>query len=67
MAKARKAAKRAAKKSTIRSAKLKGRKVSRPKARPAKKRGVIASAVKVMTDAVQLRTRMGGHNRFEDQ
>ena len=67
MAKARKMAKRAAKKRTIRSAKLKGRKVAKPKASQAKKRGVIAGAVKVMTDAVRLRTRMGGHNRFEDQ
>ena len=67
MAKARKVAKRAAKKSTIRSAKLKGRKVTKPKARRAKKRGAIAGAVKVITDAVRLRTHMGGRNRFEDQ
>ncbi len=67
MAKARKAAKRAATKSTIRSAKLKGRKVAKPKAGRAKKRGAIAGAVKVVTDAVRLRTRLGGHNRFEDQ
>jgi hypothetical protein len=71
MAKSRKtarktAAKRPAKKTT-RTAKLKGRKVAKPRARRAKKQGMVASAVQAIGDAVRLRTRLGGHNTFEDQ
>jgi hypothetical protein len=72
MAKARKktrkaVAKRPAKKAT-RTAKLKGRKVAgKPKARRAKKKqGLVASAVEAIGEAVRLRTRLGGHNNFED-
>ena len=63
---ARKATKRPAKKRGMRTAKLKGRKVKR-KAKAAKKQGVFASAVAAVSDAVSLRTRLGGHNTFEDQ
>jgi hypothetical protein len=72
MAKARKktrktVAKRPVKK-TRRTAKLKGRKVvAKPKVRRAKKQGMVASAVQAIGDAVRLRTRLGGHNNFEDQ
>jgi hypothetical protein len=72
MAKARKkarktVAKRPAKKTRLTTAKLKGRKVTKAKARPAKKQGMVASAVQAIGDAVRLRTRLGGHNKFEDQ
>ena len=71
MAKKRKAARKtrkpAVRKTTTRTAKLKGRKVTKPKARRAKKQGVIAGALGAIGEAVRLRTRMGGHNRFEDQ
>jgi hypothetical protein len=63
---ARKATKRPAKKRGMRTAKLKGRKVTR-KAKATKKRGVFAGAVAAVTEAVGLRTRLGGHNNFEDQ
>jgi hypothetical protein len=61
------AAKRPAKKAKRTTAKLKGRKVAKPKARRAKKQGMVASAVQAIGDAVRLRTRLGGHNNFEDQ
>jgi hypothetical protein len=62
------AAKRPAKKAKRTTAKLKGRKVAKPKARRAKKKqGMVASAVQAIGDAVRLRTRLGGHNNFEDQ
>jgi hypothetical protein len=61
---ARKATKRPAKKRGMRTAKLKGRKVTR---KATKKQGVFGRAVAAVSDAVSLRTRLGGHNRFEDQ
>jgi hypothetical protein len=64
--KARKSTKKIGKKRGVRTAKLKGRKVSRPKARRAKKQGVIAEAVSVVTDTIGLHNRLGGHNTFED-
>jgi hypothetical protein len=64
MAKRRKAARKTRKPATRRTAKLKGRKVAKRKTRRAKKRGGILGAI---GDAVRLRTRLGGHNRFEDQ
>jgi hypothetical protein len=63
---ARKSAKRPAKKRGVRTAKLKGRKVRR-KARSPKKRGFIAGTVAAVTEAVGLRSRLGGRNSFEDQ
>jgi hypothetical protein len=72
MAKARKktrkpAAKRAAKKA--KTAKLKGRKVVKRKAKraaPPKKQGIIASAVQTVTDTLGLRRKLEGPNTFED-
>ncbi len=73
MAKTRKAARKSAAKRSAKkagrttTAKLKGRKVAKAKSRTAKKKGVIAGTMDAIAEAVRLRTRLGGHNRFEDQ
>jgi hypothetical protein len=74
MAKARKKVRKAAVKRPAKkvkrssTAKLKGRKVAKPKAKRSKprKQGAIASAVQTVTDALGLHKRLGGRNTFED-
>jgi hypothetical protein len=67
MAKARKAARKSCKTrkpAARRTAQLKGRKVTKRKTRRTKSRSGILGAI---GEAVGPRTRLGGHNRFEDQ
>jgi hypothetical protein len=75
MAKTRKKARKAAAKRPVKTAKhtttakLKGRKVSKRKAKraaPPKKQGIISSAVQTVTEAMGLRTKLEGRNTFED-
>ena len=69
MAKARKArgaAKRSAKKRTVRTAKLKGRKVAKPRRAKARKKGILAGAMQAVSEMTSLRRRMN-RNKFEGQ
>ncbi len=71
MAKSRKTArrsatKRATKKRTVRTAKLKGRKVAKPRRAKAKRKGLLAGAMDAVREATGLRRRMD-RNTFEGQ
>jgi hypothetical protein len=61
------AAKRPAKRRGTRTAKLKGRKVAKPRRAKARKRkGMLAGALDAVREAAGLRSRLEGRNTFED-
>jgi hypothetical protein len=70
MAKSRKTARRSATKratkKTVRTAKLKGRKVAKPRRAKAKSKGLLAGAMDAVREATGLRRRMD-RNTFEGQ